>query len=627
MIYNGWLVYYGASSSSDGYNGTPGAVTAGSYSGQAIAGSPLELFETNMNAKASVIHWGKQWLSSGAWNYYNTNVHDGVERAWADGRLCNVGWGNWQITGGHTPDQSVNYQAILDGTNTFGGVSIDTYLHTWFNQAAVHGKPFFLRMMHEMNAANGWGDADFPWCIGNVTSGGNAWTNSPQQHIDAWNKIYQIAQQEGAYHVTFLWCPNIMSTTGRTSTYTLAQLYPGSSAVHWIGLDGYEQGTSGTRQTIQQIFRTGSGVQDSWGLAHALDQTKPMFIGETGSYLVKSGVDDRPGRAAWYKDTLEVYLPDTSIFPNMYMNQWFMEGYDHNHWMPDGDGLSPSNVDAVQFKNSIGQPTWVKGGAFSLPPMNKPIEPYAIQSEGDPWNTVVTNMRGITARWKVNEAGGAGSVVDYSGNSHTGTPAAGITLGSTGVLPTLPAQTSALFDGSANGHIDFGSSTDYSPTSLGNMSMVTMFLVPSHAAAHWIIALGNTGQYEWATHIRSDGSVETVFYTNAGTTIAVMNSGIGLFADNIPNLTGFSVDTVNFAGFSFTNGSTGNYSAQAGTPYAHGTAHLWIGDRADNNAALLANSRVGETIICSPMLNAFAWQDVYAAWKAKLANSKVIFLL
>lgn len=626
MFYNGWWVNYNAATGQTYQGGS----TGGSYFGQAIAGSSLATFETNHGKKGSVVHFGRQWLQSNAFRTYNVDIKGAIDNNTADGRVVMIDWGNWQISGGHAPDVNLNYAAILAGTNTFGGVSIDTFLHTWFASAAVHGTPFFLRMWHEMNAANGWGDADFPWCIGNVTSGGNAWTNSPQQHIDAWNKIYGIAQSEGATNATFVWCPNVLSNTGRTSTYTLAQLYPGSSAVHWLGLDGYEQATT-SRDTMQQVFRGGGiqNVQDSWGLVHALDQNKPIMICETGAHLIKNGVADHAGRAAWYKDALEVYLPDPAIFPSFGGINWFMNQYSDDEWVPDKDATIIL-ADSLQFKASIGQPSWLAGNQFNLPANGRPIELYSIQRESDPWATVIGSTSGITARWPLNEVNGSTSVADSGPNGHTSNSVgSGVTLGSTGALPTRPAQTGAGFNGvAANSKIDFLASTDYSPAALGTMSVISMLTIPTIATQNgWIVSLGNTGQFEWGLRIDTSGNCEFIANILAGGSIANMTSGSAVTANGQPIFVGASLDTLTPTGFIFTNGAIGNYAVLAGGAFTHGTAHLNIGGRADNNLPLLAGSVVGETLMVSPMINKFAMAEFYAAWKAAIASSRFILFL
>ncbi len=118
-----------------------------------------------------------------------------------------------------------------------------------------------------------------------------------------------IFRQEGATNVRWVWSPNI-AYPGSTP---FAQVYPGDAAVDWIGLDGYNFGTSQSwsqwTDFVGVFGPSYDGVTQMSG--------KPLMIGETASSEL--GGD----KAAWITHGLLTDVPKR--FPRLRAIIWFDE--------------------------------------------------------------------------------------------------------------------------------------------------------------------------------------------------------------------------------------------------------------------------------------------------------------
>lgn len=108
------------------------------------------------------------------------------------------------------------HNAVLSG-------SADAYLIAQAKALAAYGKPVFLRLDWEMNG-NWYPD----WGSGAV---------SQDVYIQSWRYIREYFWLEGAYNVSFVWCPNVGDPEG-SAAY---DWYPGDAFVDWVGLDAYPQ--------------------------------------------------------------------------------------------------------------------------------------------------------------------------------------------------------------------------------------------------------------------------------------------------------------------------------------------------------------------------------------------------
>jgi mannan endo-1,4-beta-mannosidase len=171
----------------------------------------------------------------------------------------------------------------------------DTYLHAFAHAAAAWNKPFFLRIDWEMNGF--W----YPF-----SPGQNGNTNA--SYIAMWQHIVTVIRQDGAKNVLFVYSPNTLC--GGCADFD--QMYPGNDYVDWVGLDGYNWGTTqqySTWHSFTQEFAT------SYDKLIALAPGKPMMIGEVAS------AEQGGNKAAWITSMYTQEIP--ARFPLLRLITWF----------------------------------------------------------------------------------------------------------------------------------------------------------------------------------------------------------------------------------------------------------------------------------------------------------------
>jgi hypothetical protein len=135
------------------------------------------------------------------------------------------------------------------------------------------GRPFFLRLNHEMNTTV------FPWSY-------RANGNRKGEFAASWRRVWRIFDRVGARNVTWVWCPHADSSL---PTSHLRALYPGDRYVDWTCLDAYNW--SGPWRSFDAIlgryYRT---------ITRRIAPSKPMVIGETAS------VEQGGSKAQWFID-------------------------------------------------------------------------------------------------------------------------------------------------------------------------------------------------------------------------------------------------------------------------------------------------------------------------------------
>jgi hypothetical protein len=147
------------------------------------------------------------------------------------------------------------------------------------------GTPVFLRWGHEMNGD--W----FPW--GGPTIGGD---DPAGAYVAAYRHIHDVFERAGATNVVWVWSPNATDAPKRAGNHW-SDYYPGDSYVDWVGIDGYNWGTStsfGRWQRFEDVF---GPVYDDYA------RRKPIMIAETAS------TEDGGDKAAWIAQ-LRVALAD-----------------------------------------------------------------------------------------------------------------------------------------------------------------------------------------------------------------------------------------------------------------------------------------------------------------------------
>lgn len=168
------------------------------------------------------------------------------------------------------------YRAIADG-------QCDDFLRRAGKNLSQINEPFYLLFAWEMN------NHELEWSVSRTGS-------KPQDYIDAWRHMHDIFEEEGATNIIWVFCPNVPERPD----LTYASVYPGDNYVDWLGMDGYNWGTTQTWSSWTDF----SGVfSDAYTKLHTIAPEKPIMISEVNT-------TDRGGdKAKWYTDMLATQIP------------------------------------------------------------------------------------------------------------------------------------------------------------------------------------------------------------------------------------------------------------------------------------------------------------------------------
>jgi Glycosyl hydrolase family 26 len=206
-----------------------------------------------------IVMWFQDW--TGPWNSFYASGADAIRTR---GAMPLITWEPWA---GTVVDPQWSLNTIINGSH-------DAYIHQWTHDVAAWGHPIYVRPMHEMNG--GWTS----WGYG--VNG-----NTAAQFVTAWRHIVDIARAEGATNIRWVWSPNV--DDGNPGLTPYVSVYPGDAYVDWVGLDGYNWGTSKGWNGWQSLYDTFKGSVDKI----AALTSKPLMIAETAS--TELGGD----KAAW----------------------------------------------------------------------------------------------------------------------------------------------------------------------------------------------------------------------------------------------------------------------------------------------------------------------------------------
>jgi hypothetical protein len=173
----------------------------------------------------------------------------------------------------------------------------DHILREWARQFKALEDPVFVRFGNEMN-----GD----W------STWSAWYygKDPDIFKMAWKHVYRLFQAEGANNVLFVFNPHDRSFPNfKWNNYLL--YYPGDQTVDWIGLTGYNNGTSHAADTWRGFNEIYAPLYREYMYYFG---KKPFMITEFSSNEV--GGD----KAAWIR---ECFRSLALYYPNIKIAVWF----------------------------------------------------------------------------------------------------------------------------------------------------------------------------------------------------------------------------------------------------------------------------------------------------------------
>jgi hypothetical protein len=128
-------------------------------------------------------------------------------------------WEPWSRLGGN--DSSYSLSSIISGDH-------DAYITKFAQDCRDWQRPVRLRFAHEMITPPG-SEEWYPW------------QNKPTEYKQAWSRIHQIFQAQGATNVEFVWAP----LSYPADANTLNQYFPGKDKVDWLGMGGHNHGEDG----------------------------------------------------------------------------------------------------------------------------------------------------------------------------------------------------------------------------------------------------------------------------------------------------------------------------------------------------------------------------------------------
>jgi hypothetical protein len=197
------------------------------------------------------------------------------------------------------------YPYPLDGiiTGTY-----DSYVVGYANAVKAWAKPLFIRLGHEMNGD--W----YPW--GGKNNGGAdvggfgdpSKPDGPERFVAAFRRVRRLFDSAGVRNVSWIWCANNGSSPNESWNQP-ENFYPGDDVVDWIGLDGYNWGTSQTWSGWAGFYDTFRDIYNKFK-----SSPKPLMIAEFAS--TELGGD----KGKWIRDA---YLYNKLLFPRIKAITWF----------------------------------------------------------------------------------------------------------------------------------------------------------------------------------------------------------------------------------------------------------------------------------------------------------------
>jgi len=239
-----------------------------------------------------------------------------LEAIWNTGAVPCLTWEPMSYVNGQ--EKMIPYDAIISG-------KYDSYILDFAGQARLWEKPFMIRFAHEMNIDR------YHWGTEKASYG----PDSPEVYKRLFRHVVTLFRKAGAKNVMWVFCPNTesvpdMSYDPRASWNRVVNYYPGNEYVDILGIDGYNWGTSQTKekhgwnsrwQSFEEIFKS------VYGELCTLAPQKPIIIFETAS--VPQGGD----KTLWIKDAFET------------ARKWRIRGIVWFHVLKDADWRIHSGSD------------------------------------------------------------------------------------------------------------------------------------------------------------------------------------------------------------------------------------------------------------------------------------------
>jgi hypothetical protein len=236
---------------------TPPIGDGGGVSGQApYDPNAMTSYAAMVGGSPSIVMWYEKWAGAGPTAFPAADA----ERVVQFGATPMITWEACDPKGGICQDTA---PSDYTDKNVAAGM-FDAYLTEWAQAAKAWGKPFFLRLNHEMNGT--W----YPW----GTSACNPNQNTHADYVAAWQHVHQVLDAAGATNAVWVWSPNVIEKYAGDFTDD----YPGDAWVDWVALDGYNWG--------DRPDHAWTSFRDVFGASYAkltALTSKPLMFAETAS--------------------------------------------------------------------------------------------------------------------------------------------------------------------------------------------------------------------------------------------------------------------------------------------------------------------------------------------------------
>ncbi len=328
----------------------------GLWSGNATQQNEITSFESRIGRKLAIVQHYYSWTNT---------FPSGLEQ--------------WDIAGGRTPLVSwagVSLDAILSG-------SYDAMIRARADGMKALGAPVFLRWCWEMNG--NW----YP-CDGthNNTPGT---TDGPAKFVAAWRHIHDLFAAQGATNVVWVWSPN-NDNVPSVSWNHFTNYYPGDEYVDWVGIDGYNWGSTRSWSTWRSFSSLFSSVYSAYAAR------KPIMIAETSS------AEQGGNKADWITAARATIQ---SQFPAIAAVMWF-DVLKENDWRVDSSGGS-----FAAYASMATDPYFRPDAAPPPPPLPAPIAVSSVSASPQvaARSTTVSFTLNQSAAVTIRVSNGAGSTV------------------------------------------------------------------------------------------------------------------------------------------------------------------------------------------------------------------------
>jgi chitodextrinase len=182
------------------------------------------------------------------------------------------------------------------GLDAINAGSEDTSIHALAAEAKKIGRPFYLRIMHEMNLYK----APYNMSRTDPRTGSS---NTTGEYITAFRRIVSIFRQDGATNAKFVWCPTWQDNPSTAENH-FTNYYPGDDIVDFVCVDAYNRYTQWWRDLKYEITASVYPVYSG---------RKPIIVGESSSIEDPAVAGRKAGWISQVQADLKT-LPQVKVF-------------------------------------------------------------------------------------------------------------------------------------------------------------------------------------------------------------------------------------------------------------------------------------------------------------------------